>query len=384
MESLFCKSPQEIARILKLRKPFQGKQIWRHLYSGVTDFDAMTDLPLALRDELKERGALPYSGTLAARSEDSSGAVKLGVRLEDGAVVECVLLTDSNGERTACVSSQAGCAMGCRFCRTGTLGLKRNLKDCEIVEQFARLVDEAAALDASGEVGSRREEERVSVRGGISALSAKTGPKLSAGKLSGQAKNEHKPISHIVFMGMGEPLANLEAVLSAISCFNNSDAYGLSNRRITISTCGLVPGIRELSRRGVPVKLAVSLVSADDGKRSLVMPVNKAFPLRELREALMDFQAVSGRRFTFEYCMIQGFNIGKPDADALARFCRGFEVVVNLIPFNPCPELPYQTPTDAETRCFCRMLDERGVKYTIRISRGRGVQGACGQLAGRL
>ena len=248
-----------------------------------------------------------------------------------------MLLTDKEGELTAGVSSQAGCAMGCRFCRTGTLKLKRNLEDFEIVEQFMHLQH------------------------------------VAPGK-----------ISHVVFMGMGEPLANLDNVVSAISFLHDPDGLNLSHRRITISTCGLVPGINELSKRKVPVKLAVSLVTADDTVRSELMPVNRAFPLRVLRDALERFQKVSGRRFTFEYCMIHDKNIADQDADKLARFCRGLEVIVNLIPFNPCPELPFETPSVAEIRKFTNALTQRGVEYTIRISRGRSIKGACGQLAGKL
>ena len=145
-----------------------------------------------------------------------------------------------------------------------------------------------------------------------------------------------------------------------------------------------MPGINELARRKVPVKLAVSLVTADDGKRSALMPVNRSFPLSQLREALVRFQKVSGRRFTFEYCMIRDNNISDEDAEKLARFCRGLEVIVNLIPFNPCPELPFETPTESEIRAFTNALKKRAVEYTIRISRGRTIRGACGQLAGKL
>ena len=173
-------------------------------------------------------------------------------------------------------------------------------------------------------------------------------------------------------------------MLSAISFLHDPEGLNLSHRRITVSTCGVVTGINELAKRRVPVKLAVSLVTADDEKRTSLMPVNKAFPLKTLREALVRFQKVSGRRFTFEYCMIHGMNIFDVDADNLARFCRGLEVIVNLIPFNPCPELPFETPTEMEIRHFTSALKARGVDYTIRISRGRSIKGACGQLAGKL
>ena len=335
--SIYAKTPSGIAGTLGLEKPFQGKQIYQWLVRGATSFDDMTNLSKALRQSLSERFPRLSSSEVMTSQRDDENNVKLALKLHDGNIVECVLLADREGELTACLSSQVGCAMGCRFCRTGTLHLKRNLQDFEIIEQFMHL--QKAAPDK---------------------------------------------ISHVVFMGMGEPLANLDSVLSAIGFLHDPEGLNLSHRRITISTCGLVPGINELAKRRVPVKLAVSLVTADDQKRSSLMPVNKSFPLKSLREALVRFQKVSGRRFTFEYCMIHDMNIEEEDADKLWRFCKGLEVIVNLIPFNPCPELPFQTPTDAEIRKFTSDLKARGVDYTIRVSRGRSIKGACGQLAGKL
>lgn len=335
--SLFAKTPSQICEALNLEKQFQGKQIYQWLVRGASSFSEMTNLPKALREKLETNHPSIFSSTVETQQSDPDGAAKLALRLYDSNIIECVLLTDKEGELTACLSSQAGCAMGCRFCRTGTLHLKRNLTDSEIIEQFMYLQKAATSK-----------------------------------------------ISHVVFMGMGEPLANIDNVLSAITFLHDPDGLNLSHRRITISTCGLVPGINELRCRKVPVKLAVSLVTADDEKRSALMPVNRSFPLSKLREALVKFQKVSTRRFTFEYCMIKDHNIGEDDAEKLARFCRGLEVIVNLIPFNPCPELPFETPSDAEIKAFTGALKRLGVDYTIRISRGRTIRGACGQLAGKL
>ncbi len=335
--SLFAKTPQQIVSLLGLEKPFQGKQIYQWVVKGASSFSEMTNLPKALRESLTSNYGGLFSSSVVTSQTDSDGAAKLALRLYDESIVECVLLTDKEGELTACLSSQVGCAMGCRFCRTGTLHLKRNLNDFEIIEQFMHL-----QACAPGKIG------------------------------------------HVVFMGMGEPLVNLDNVLSAITFLHDPEGLNLSHRRITISTCGVVPGINELARRKVPVKLAVSLVTADDEKRSSLMPVNRSYPLARLREALSRFQKVSGRRFTFEYCMIHDQNIDESDADKLERFCRGLEVIVNLIPFNPCPELDFETPTDTEIRQFTNALKRRGVEYTIRISRGRTIRGACGQLAGKL
>lgn len=335
--SVYAKTTSQLTELLGLEKQFQGKQIYQWIVRGACCFDEMTNLSKALRQDLSEKFPRLCSSEVVTSQTDEENNIKLALKLHDGNIVECVLLADREGELTACLSSQVGCAMGCRFCRTGTLRLKRNLADFEIVEQFMHL--QKAASDK---------------------------------------------ISHVVFMGMGEPLANLDNVLSAISFLHDPEGLNLSHRRITISTCGLVPGINELAKRRVPVKLAVSLVTADDQKRSSLMPVNRSFPLKNLREALVRFQKVSGRRFTFEYCMIHDMNTSAEDADKLRSFCRNLEVIVNLIPFNPCPELPFETPTDAEIRHFTSMLKERGVDYTIRISRGRSIKGACGQLAGKL
>ncbi len=340
-KTLFAKKPEELALILNLDKSFQGKQIYDWLVKGVTSFSEMTNLPKTLRERLSEEYPSVFSSTIAATQTDDEGNSKLALRLFDGNIIECVMLKDKEGELTACLSSQVGCAMGCKFCRTGTLKLTRNLHDFEIVEQFAQL-------------------------------------KILAQKLYS------KDITHVVFMGMGEPLANLENVLSAISFLHDPKGYNLSHRRITISTCGLVPGIQELTRREIPVKLAVSLVAPEDAKRTSLMPVNRAYGLTQLRSALVAFQKESGRRFTFEYCMIHGVNTTEQDADNLQRLCRGLEVIMNLIPFNPCNELDFETPTEQEIKAFTNALTKRGVAYTIRISRGRSIKGACGQLAGKL
>lgn len=335
--SLFAKTPAQIADILGLEKKFQGKQVYCWLVKGAQSFDEMTNLSLPLRSKLSSKHPSPFSSKVVSSQTDASGAAKLAIQLHDGGIIECVLLTDKEGDLTACLSSQVGCAMGCRFCRTGTLRFKRNLADYEIIEQFAHLCYIA-----------------------------------------------EKPITHVVFMGMGEPLANIDNVVSAVSFLHDPEGYNLSHRRITISTCGLVPGILDLSNRKVPVKLAVSLVTANDEKRSFLMPVNRSFNLAQLRNALVRFQKVSGRRFTLEYCMIHDMNISASDADDLKRFCNGLEVVVNLIPFNPCNELEFETPTSEEIKSFTSALDKRNIPYTIRISRGRSIKGACGQLAGKL
>jgi len=335
--SLFAKTPEQIVDILGLDKKFQGEQVYSWLVKGAHSFDEMTNLSLACRQRLATQFPTFFSSTVVSSQYDFDGAAKLALKLCDGGIIECVLLTDKEGELTACLSSQVGCAMGCKFCRTGTLRFKRNLTDYEIVEQFAHLCF-------------------ISPR----------------------------PISHVVFMGMGEPLANIDNVCNAIKFLHDSKGYNLSHRRITISTCGLVPGILDLSRRSVPVKLAVSLVTANDEKRSALMPVNRSFNLSQLRNALVRFQKELGRRFTLEYCMIHNMNMSESDANELKKFCTGLEAIVNLIPFNPCKELDFETPTQDEIKSFTLALSKRNIPYTIRVSRGRSIKGACGQLAGKL
>lgn len=332
-KSLYGLKPNELLGALGLAKAYQGKQIYQWLVRGVMDYDEMTNIPKTLREELSSAMPMFMSSKVIDEQIDSTGATKLVVELHDGAMVECVLLTDKENRKTACLSSQVGCAMGCTFCRTGTMGLVRNLQAFEIIEQFVHL--RRIAPDTT----------------------------------------------HIVFMGMGEPMANFTEVVQAITFLHDPEGFDIGLRRITISTCGLVSGILQLAELNLPVKLAVSLVTADDRLRTEIMPVNKAFPLDELKKALLRYQHVVGKRFTLEYVMLHGQNTDAVSAKKLANFIRGLDVIVNLIPWNPAAELPWETPGKKEIDTFTRELDLLGVPYTRRFSRGRGVNGACGQLA---
>jgi len=332
-KSLYAMKPNELLGALHLEKPFQGRQIYRWLTRGIVDYEKMTDLSKTLRSELQESMPSVLSTTVLTHQEDETGAIKIALRLHDGLIIEAVLLTDDKGRSTACLSSQVGCAMGCTFCRTATMGLERNLQAFEIVEQFVHLLH----IDPS--------------------------------------------VSHIVFMGMGEPMANFDEVIKAISFLHDSDGFNIGYRRITISTCGLVPGIKALGELNLPIKLAVSLVAADDKLRTLLMPVNKAYPLTEVKEALVGYQATVQKRFTLEYVMLKEQNTSYEDATKLASFIRGLDVMVNLIPWNPAAELAWETPTAKEISRFTKALEQMGVPYTRRHARGKGVNGACGQLA---
>jgi 23S rRNA (adenine2503-C2)-methyltransferase len=182
-------------------------------------------------------------------------------------------------------------------------------------------------------------------------------------------------------MGMGEPMNNMENVLRAIHYFHQEDSYYISLRRITISTCGIIPGINKLSETGLPIKMAISLVSADNITRSRLMPVNDVYNLEKLRRALLHYQTKGGKRFTLEYVMLSGVNVHEKAAIKLAQFTQSLDAVVNLIPWNPAEGLPYETPTTAEINHFCAYLDDFGVTYTRRFTKGRDINGACGQLA---
>ncbi len=332
MATLYAKSFPELQELLALDKPFQAKIVYQNLVKGITDFSLMTSLPTATRERLSSKHKDALTTTVLRKSEGES-AIKLALKLSDDLIVECVRLSDGEGRYTACLSSQVGCAMGCAFCKTGTMGLVRNLEAGEIIEEFIQL----------------------------------------------EKLGEH--ITHVVFMGMGEPLANFQEVMRAITELHREDGLNISYRRITVSTCGLVPGIKRLTEVNIPIKLAVSLVSANDEVRSRIMKVNRNFPLSELKSALLTFQHHHDKRLTLEYCMLGGINTSKESAEELFKFTKGLEVLVNLIPWNPIDELNFTTPSDAEIRSFTQELKRYGINYTMRRSKGRENSAACGQLA---
>jgi 23S rRNA (adenine2503-C2)-methyltransferase len=336
--------PDRLVWSLEISPSYRGRQIFTWIHDRlVFDFAEMSDLPGSLRRRLAER-ARPVEVKIEQKLEDSRGTTKFRFRLVDGNSIEAVILRDEKGRRTACLSTQVGCAMGCLFCRTGAIGYVRDLQAHEIVDQFLLL--------------------RAFVHGEDAMVQ---GP----------------DISNIVFMGMGEPLANLENLEQAIAVFSQS---GFSPRRITVSTCGLVEGIRSLRRRGLKVRLAVSLVSAEAEVRAGLMPIARTNPLIELRQALVDYQASFGKRITLEIVLMAGINDRPEDVEALVRFVRGWDghpplkVLINLIPWNPLPDFPYEKPDSGRVEWFQRRIKESGTPVTTRMSRGSAVCGACGQL----
>ncbi len=314
---------------LSLEKKFQARIVRDNLVKGVTDFQDMTSLSKEMRKRLGDNALT----TEVTATEKSDSAVKLAIRLSDGLAVECVRLSDGKDRHTACLSSQVGCAMGCAFCKTGTMGLKRNLDAGEIIEQYVHLL-----------------------------------------KLG-------EDISHIVFMGMGEPLNNFGPLMEAIQILHNPEMFNISYRKITISTSGFVPGIHKLTELGFPIKLAVSLVTANDEKRSRIMRINRTYPLSQLRRAILSFQHHENKRVTLEYCMLKDYNMGAEDAEELKKFLQGMDALVNLIPWNPIEGMSFKSPDDNDIRLFTNELKKLGISYSIRRSKGRDISGACGQLA---
>jgi 23S rRNA (adenine2503-C2)-methyltransferase len=316
---------------------YRVDQVWSGLYEHLDELESLTTLPKALRSRLGEE--LPSALTPVAESADSSGdTVKWLFELGDGAQVETVLM-HYPGRSTVCVSTQAGCAMACGFCATGQAGFKRHLSPGEIVEQIVR-----AARTA------RRQERR---------------------------------LDNVVFMGMGEPLANYANVWASV--VRAQGALGLSARSLTLSTVGLVPGIRRLAGEALPVNLAVSLHAANDKLRDELVPINRRYPLTVLMGACAEYLRAKGRRLTFEWAMIDGTNDRRRDAVELAELARGLPLPahVNLIPLNPTPGWPTKGSSGADVQQFRQWLDDLGVNATVRRNRGTDIDAACGQLAAR-
>jgi 23S rRNA (adenine2503-C2)-methyltransferase len=324
--------PEELVSDLRLKHPYRGDQIFQWVQSGVADFHGMTNLPKELRQHL-EQASLLCSSRIGDRVVDADESRKYRIELRDGKSIETVLLVDSERRKTVCVSTQVGCAMGCRFCRTASMGLLRNLESHEIVEQVMLVERDVGKAD------------------------------------------------NIVFMGMGEPLHNLKNLRKAVAVLTHPLGRGFAARRMTLSTCGIAGGIEEMATQGPPIRLAVSLVTADSNLRSQLMPSAKANSLAKIREALLKYQRVAKKRITLELVLIAGLNTRQQDVQELIRFVRGLKVVVNLIPWNPFEDSTFQRPDRDEIDNFKRRLNEEGVAVTQRFRRGSGISAACGQLS---
>jgi 23S rRNA (adenine2503-C2)-methyltransferase len=323
---------------------FRADQVSRHYFARLSDDPtAWTDIPAALRDDLAGALTPPLMTSVRELTTDAGTTRKQLWRLFDGALVESVLMRYPD-RVTMCVSSQAGCGMNCPFCATGQAGLTRNLSTAEIVEQVVAGARELARGDVPGGTGR---------------------------------------VSNVVFMGMGEPLANYKAVVASLHRLTDKspEGLGMSARGITVSTVGLVPRMRELATEGMPVTLALSLHAPDDELRNTLVPVNTRWDIQEVLDAAWEYARVTHRRVSIEYALIKDVNDQAWRADLLAKRLRNKLVHVNLIPLNPTPGSKWTASRHEDEREFVRRLEAGGIPVTVRDTRGREIDGACGQLA---
>ncbi|MBI3939911.1 MAG: 23S rRNA (adenine(2503)-C(2))-methyltransferase RlmN [Acidobacteria bacterium] len=314
---------------------YRGRQIYHSIYARkILEFSRMSDLSASLQRELAGKFCLALP-SLCSQRRSADGAVKMLLSLEDGQKIECVYIPEARRD-TLCISSQVGCAVGCTFCATGTMGLRRNLTAAEIVGQplFAA---------ASGMVP--------------------------------------RPAFNIVMMGMGEPLHNFDAVMKAVRLLSDPAGMAISHRKITVSTSGVVSGVRKLARQPVVPNLAVSLNASDDRTRSELMPLNRKWKIEALLDACREFPLDSRRRITFEYVLLGGVNDSPEDARRLARLLRGLPAKINLIAWNFNPDLGFVVPEPGRVQRFKEILQEKGFSTFLRKPRGADIYAACGQLA---
>lgn len=314
---------------------YRAGQIFAWLYHrGAVSFSGFTNLPKKFRDELAAAYVISDLELYSVfRSQDRTR--KFLFKLGDGNFIETVLIP-AGARTTVCLSTQVGCKFSCPFCASGLKGFVRNLTSAEMVNQVLFL-----------------------------------------------KHHEGEPVTNIVFMGMGEPLDNFENLAKAIRIMNSAEGLGIAARRMTVSTCGIVPGIRRFKSLGLQVNLSISLHAVTDEKRTALVPVNKKYPLETLIEACQDYMKGGGRKLTLEYVLIRGFNDSLADADGLARIARRLKAKVNLILYSRVQGLPYEVPAEDKIRLFVQRLEERNVPVTLRHSKGTDIQAACGQLAGR-
>jgi 23S rRNA (adenine2503-C2)-methyltransferase len=329
MHGLYELSLAQLGELLEGEPAYRTRQVWEGLYERCADPSEMTELPSSLRTKLSLLG-----GSLTKTKEsvaDSGRTLKWLFELADGARIETVLMLYSQ-RATVCVSTQAGCAMGCTFCATGQMGFTRQLSVGEIVEQVV----------AANRAAPRR-------------------------------------VSNVVFMGMGEPLANYDRVLEAARRMHSD--MGISARHLTISTVGVVPGIRRLAREGLPVNLAVSLHAANDALRDSLVPINRRYPLEVLIQACEQYVTLTRRRLSFEWALIDATNDRDTDAVELSEIARRLGAHVNLIPLNPTPGYPVTGSPRRRVAEFKDILETLGVNATVRSTRGTSIDAACGQLS---
>ncbi len=315
-------------------EPYRADQVLQWVYEkGVYNFDRMTNLSLDLREQLKKIFSLAIPEAVEHEKSEDDKSTKLLLKLKDNNLVETVYIP-SDDRHTVCVSSQVGCKFHCAFCASGQSGFFRNLKAGEMIAQVLMARD-------------------VSL---------------------------NKKITNIVFMGIGEPFDNYTQLMKAVRTLNSKDALGIGARKITISTCGVIPKIEALTGEGLQVELSVSLHGPNDTVRSAIMPVNNAYPVKSLIEACKQYVKKTKRVITFEYILVKGVNASEKEARELSRLLKGMLCKVNLIPYNSIQEFPHDAPSYEEIVQFQQILQNNGIKTTVRFSKGRDIQAACGQL----
>ena len=324
----------ELAAILKnLGQPaFRAKQVFSWLHKGVRSYDEMTNLPKSLRDVLAEKYPINAPKVVRKQESQKDGTIKYLWQLSDGNCVETVLMRYHYGN-TVCISTEVGCAMGCAFCASTIGGLVRRLEPFEMLDEVL-----FTQIDSG------------------------------------------LPISHIVLMGIGEPLDNFDNVMQFLELVNSPDGLNISMRHISLSTCGLIPKIDALAEKKLQISLAVSLHGPNNEKRSRVMPVNKAYPIEPLLDACRRYYEKTGRRIHFEYAMIDGLNDGEEDARELLRRLKGLGAHVNMIPLNHVEESPLKPSSRAAVAKFQKILEDGGVTATVRRTLGSDIDASCGQL----
>jgi len=312
---------------------YRARQILTWVYKkNLTDFSRMSDLSANLRKFLEDNFYISRI-KLVKKEVSRDKTRKFLFSLEDKNLIESAVIPTAK-RKTACLSSQAGCKFKCVFCASGIRGWQRNLSASEIISQLI-LLNQAASMEK---------------------------------------------ISHVVFMGTGEPMDNYENVLKAVRIINSPLGFGIAARRITISTCGIIPGIVRLSKEGLQIELSVSLHGADDATRDKLVPINKKYPLNKLVAACREYAKSTLRQVTFEYILIKGVNCDLKSADNLIRLMKGWDCKVNLILYNPIKEFRFETPAKLEVLFFQNLLLKNGVKVTLRVPRGTDIHAACGQL----
>jgi 23S rRNA (adenine2503-C2)-methyltransferase len=318
---------------------FRARQVYEWLWKrSCTSFDQMTNLSLDLRHWLSENFCIrPIE--LHQHQKSSDGTIKSAFRLHDGKVVEGVLIPTEN-RMTACISSQVGCALGCKFCATGYMGRVRDLDAAEIYDQVVLI--------------NRQAESSYGM-----------------------------PLSNIVYMGMGEPMLNYRQVIRSVELISSPSGLGMSPRRITVSTAGIAKMIRRLADDGARFNLALSLHAADDDKRNTIMPINESNRLETLREALQYFSRLTGNEITLEYIAFDRFNDGIDDARKLLRFASSFPCKINIIEYNPIAEASFIKSDVSHLEAFSAWLEQKGITVNLRRSRGKDIDAACGQLANK-